>query len=268
MLLLILCLSRGFAQAPQTEVLSLGTFHFEFYNLDIEKTAKEDQIDVLDPKYQEEIEDIVSRLVGFKPTIIAIEAGTGSQAKYDSLYRAYLDGRHELRRDEREQIGFRVAKQAGLETLHCVNDWGRGYADIDELMNGSDTMARQKFIDYFYHSPDSHLIHHGEQVFKTKGILEQLRLSNDEENIKKDLGNYLISVFKYETEDNPQFGVDFTSGWWFNRNLRIFRNIQRINPTPEDRILVIFGSGHLNILNPLFDASPEFMLVPAKDYLE
>ena len=178
LLILILTLSQGFTQAPQTEVLSLGTFHFEFYNLDIEKTAKEDQIDVLDPKYQAEIEDIVSRIARFAPTIIAIEAGTGSQPRYDSLYQAYLNGRHELRRDEREQIGFRVAKQAGLKTLHCVNDWGRDYADIEEMMNGSDTVAREKFMDYFYHSPDSLLIHRSEQVFKTQGILAELLLQN------------------------------------------------------------------------------------------
>lgn len=40
-----------FGQPEKTEVLTLGTFHFEFRNLDVSKTALPDQIDVLQPKY-------------------------------------------------------------------------------------------------------------------------------------------------------------------------------------------------------------------------
>ena len=89
-----------------------------------------------------------------------------------------------------------------------------------------------------------------------------------EENLKKDLGDYLIGVFKYETDDNEFFGVDFQTGNWFNRNLRIIRNIQKINTKQNDKIFVLFGAGHMNILNILFDASPEYKLVNVNDYLK
>ncbi|MEP7266457.1 MAG: DUF5694 domain-containing protein, partial [Saprospiraceae bacterium] len=56
--------------------------------------------------------------------------------------------------------------------------------------------------------------------------------------------------------------------WWFNRNLRIFRNIQKINAKPTDRILVIFGAGHMNLLNIFFKASPEYKLVERNKYLK
>jgi hypothetical protein len=36
------------------------------------------------------------------------------------------------------------------------------------------------------------------------------------------------------------------------------RNIQRVDAKPSDRILVIFGAGHLNILNYLFECLPEY----------
>ena len=95
-----------------------------------------------------------------------------------------------------------------------------------------------------------------------------MRRSNNRENLKRSLGNYLIGVFKYQTDENPDFGVDFTSGWWFNRNLRIFRNIQRIHTNPGDRVLVIFGSGHMNILNYLFEVTPEYQLIDVNEYLK
>lgn len=46
--------TKGYAQ--QAEVLTLGVFHFEFPNLDVQQVSEEDQIDVLSPQYQREIE--------------------------------------------------------------------------------------------------------------------------------------------------------------------------------------------------------------------
>jgi hypothetical protein len=48
--------------------------------------------------------------------------------------------------------------------------------------------------------------------------------------------------------------------YWYSRNLRIFRNIQNIS-TPEDRVMVLFGAGHMSILKNLFECSPEYDLL-------
>ena len=77
---------------------------------------------------------------------------------------------------------------------------------------------------------------------------------------------YVLSTGEAETISD-YIGVDFETGRWFNRNLRIFRNIQRIETGPSDRILVIFGAGHLNLLNYLFECSPEYRLEEANKYL-
>jgi hypothetical protein len=52
-----------------------------------------------------------------------------------------------------------------------------------------------------------------------------------------------------------------------NRNLRIFRNVQRISAAPGERILVIYGSGHLPLLRYMAEASPEYELVEVDRYL-
>ena len=63
--------TKGYAQ--QAEVLTLGVFHFEFPNLDVQQISEEDQIDVLSPQYQKEIELISKKLAQFKPDAIVIE---------------------------------------------------------------------------------------------------------------------------------------------------------------------------------------------------
>jgi hypothetical protein len=250
------------------EVLTLGSFHFNFPNIDLIKSDTAVQIDVLEPKYQMEIEEIVDRIAKFKPTIIVIEREPDKQAKYDSLYNQYLQGNYNLRRNEEEQIGFRMAKVMGLKKLYCVDAWGRDYEVLKTVLEGKDSLEKKKFMNYFYKSADTIKQYFPNPVFKTKGIRAELLQLNDGENIKSDLGTYLMGIFKYETQGNENFGPDFVTGWWFNRNLRIFRNIQKINAKPTDRVLVIFGAGHMSLLNLFFDSSPEYKLLKVNDYLK
>src|SRR5690625_7492977 len=88
--LFVLFHSLLFAQTDnKTRVMTLGTFHFDFPNNDVEQVDKEDHIDVLKPKYQADIKKIVNQLANFKPTIIAIERSQQDQSKIDSLYHKY-----------------------------------------------------------------------------------------------------------------------------------------------------------------------------------
>jgi len=249
-------------------VLTLGTFHFNFPNLDRVQVAESDQIDVLKPKYQEEIGGLVKMLAEFKPTIIVIERQPKVQHRVDSLYQLYLSDKYELKRGEDEQIGFRLAKMMGISKLYCVDEWGEHYTRIADLMDREDSEEYKGFERSFEAHADSAKVFETEDVFKEQGIVAELKVLNKKENIKKSLGNYLIGPFKYESRSYDYTGVDFESGRWFNRNLRIFRNIQRIPSSSSDRILVIFGAGHLNLLNYLFECSPEYLLVDTSQYLD
>ena len=254
-------------EVNQIKVVTLSTFHFDFPNKDVVKIENDNQIDVLEPKYQEEIKHIVDKLAKFKPTKIAIEIDPAMQSEYDSLYNVYLKGYHTLSKDEAQQIGFRLAKKMNLKGLDCVNAWDTQYEYINRHL--ADSNSRKKFIDFFYNHPDKHIKMPWDEkaLYKTQGILAELKRINTETYRTADLGSYLIGVFKYETPEYKDFGVDFTTGWWFNRNLKIFRNIQRLDATPEDRILVIYGSGHMNLFNIFFNASPEYELMDINSYL-
>lgn len=256
------------AQNKETAVLTLGTFHFNFPNLDVKKTEQKDQIDVLEQVYQKEIETIVSRIAKFKPTIIVIERRPEEQQRVDSVYTLYLKGKYQLGRYEEEQIGFRLAKQLGLKKLYCVDEWGNFNERLASIVFGKDSVEAQKFENYFEQDPDSLKKVTRKPIFKTQGILSALRQDNDEKNIKNSLGNYLTGLFKYESTENDFTGVDFETGRWFSRNLKIFRNIQRIDAGPNDRILVLYGADHLNLLNYFFECSPEYRLMKTNNYLQ
>lgn len=267
LLLAILIFFQLNAQDQKTEVLTLGTFHFNFPNKDVVQINESDQIDVLKSEHQKEIKTIVQKIKKFNPTVIVIEQQPFEQHRIDSLYQLYLNDDYELKRREIEQIGFRLAKQLGIQKLYCVDQWGEFNSQVNAVLAGNDTIGKQKFTDYYERSSKSSLRYDPEKIFQTNGILAELKRLNDPENIRRSLGNYLIGPFTYENQEGDFFGANFETGRWFNRNLKIFRNIQRIKVSEEDRILVLFGAGHMNLLNIFFESSPEYELVNTNDYL-
>lgn len=250
---------------PQTKVMTLGVFHFAYPNLDAIKTEDKDKVSVLEEPFQSEIVAIAKAISDFKPTIIAIESTPDRQFAIDSLYSLYTSGDFQLGKSEIYQLGFRIGKELSVPAIYCVDDPGRHYDNIENIFQ--DSQRSSQFEEYFINSPDS--------VYRTSGapkrvssIISELYELNDPVQIKERLSVYLLNPFKYEEEPGDFTGVDFETGRWFNRNLRIFRNIQRIPHNADDRILLIIGREHLNLLNLFFDVSKEFEFVSPLPYLE
>ena len=250
---------------PKTEIMTLGVFHFAYPNLDAIKTADEDQISVLDEPYQSEIIAISKAICDFKPTIIVVEFQTDVQNTIDSLYLLYKDNKYNLGKNEVYQLGFRIGRQLNLPKIYCVDDWGQHYNNIESIFKDSIRLA--KFGEYIENSPDS-IYENKDTSGKVSSIIDEFTTLNDPNLIKEDLSSYLLNSFKYEEQPGDFTGVDFETGRWFNRNLRIFRNVHRVPHTADDRILMIYGAGQLNLLNLFFDASKEFELVSPLPYLK
>src|SRR5512140_2880233 len=123
-------LAPAFAQAPpattataaaatdagRAEVLVLGVYHMANPGRDIFNMKADD---VLAPKRQAEIRELLDVLARFRPTKIALEASSGHTKI--QLYQDYLAGKYELGRDERDQIGFRLGKELDLPKVYGID---------------------------------------------------------------------------------------------------------------------------------------------------
>ena len=155
-------------------VLTLGTFHFDFPNLDRIQYNNDEIIDVSESKYQAEIEELVNALSEFSPTIIVIERPVKMQHKIDSLFRLYQTGKYVLQRGEYEQIGFRLARKLDINRIYCVDEWGKHYENIGELLKDENSESYIRFEDSFIHHSDSTKEYYPKPVFQKQGIISEL----------------------------------------------------------------------------------------------
>ena len=251
----------GDREVPQ--VLLVGTFHFAYPNLDAYKVAEEDQIDIKSQEKQAEVQALLDYLARFKPTKIVVESGenTGYLMR---RYERWLAGEEELKRNERDQLGIRLMHRMGLDTIYGC-DAGSILYDInnDERFASVKPIFEEMFKDYDWQSDSEFdklynaFYEYETSLEKELPLLDVFKYMNRDDVIRRGHGAYLIGDFTL----GENIGPDFLSMYWYNRNLRIFRKIQRLDIQPDDRVMVIFGAGHLGILKQQFESTPEFELV-------
>lgn len=238
-------------------VLVVGTFHFNYPNLDVIKTNYSDKIDVLTNPKKEEITQIVNYIKKFKPTKIAIEADS-SWGATDKL-RRYKKGELRDKRDERYQLGIRIAAELNLDTLFSIDA-----ESLDgDLIQLDSIYFKKLFKDFDFATHDTiwgmykKWFEYEDRLPSRINLLEYLKRINSREHHRLEYGAYLVGDFKLDN----QRGADILSIWWYNRNLRIFRKLQEITQNKSERILLIFGNGHAAVLRQLLESSPEYEFI-------
>ena len=225
--------------------------------LDDHKISNEDKIDVLlEPKITE-ITELIEYLKKFQPTKIAVEAQKNNNPT--KKLQEYKAGTLNESRDETYQIAMRIAAELQLDSLYAVDD-----ISLNQEWYEKDSISLNKMIgdvnwehEDAFESVYNNWYSYNDKVMVSTNLLSYFKYMNSPESHQYGYGAYLNGWLK---TDNNQ-GADFFSMWWYNRNLRIFRNIQGITNDPEERIMVLMGNGHAAILRQLFEASPEYEFI-------
>jgi hypothetical protein len=234
----------------KAEVLVLGTYHMANPGNDIFNTKVDD---VLSAKRQAEMTQLIEVLKRFRPTKIAVEANAFSKRTANE-YDDYLAGKRELTRNEIDQIGFRLAKELGHKTVYAVD--ADGDFPYPRLVNHAKATGRSKELEELMGGFGVR-VKEQEQYLATHTVLETLLQVNSDERVAHEGGLYYKMA--HFNEPGDWAGADLLADW-FRRNMRIYGNIVRLVESPEERILVIYGSGHLSWLQHFAANDPEVRL--------
>ena len=216
----------------------LGTYHMANPGHDVYNMQADD---VRAPKRQQELAELTDALAKFQPTKIAIEADPDDQTIGAAL-QDYLAGKHELSRNEIEQIGFRLAKQLGQKQLYPVDV--KGEFPLQRVMDYAKAKDRSQELEKIMSSIGKSVAEE-ESYVKRHTILESLLYMNSPRSVAADNDFYMQTASF--GEDGDYAGPDLLTDW-YGRNIRIHSNILKLIASPGDRILVIYGAGHLGWL--------------------
>jgi len=245
------------APPQRAEVLILGTYHMANPGRDIFNMKADD---VLSPKRQAEIGELLEVLKRFKPTKIAIES-TVYEDRRPKQYAEYLAGKYTLTQNEIEQVGFRLAKELGMQAIFPVDIDGE--FPWQRVINYAKATGQSQIMDQI-RSEIGEMVKRQDAYLRSHTVLETLLYMNDDQNVAQDVGFYFREARLGEPGDYA--GPDLLASW-YQRNIRIFNNIVRIIESPKERVLVIYGAGHLGWLRQDVDNDPALRLRKLSEFV-
>lgn len=245
----------------QLQVMILGIYHMANPGMD---AINRESDDVLSDRRQAEIRDLVERLARFSPDKVLLEAPYGSPRSQER-YAAYLEGNHELTRNEIDQVGYRLAERLGHAAVYPV--------DYPMFQDGT------ALEFYQAHNPDSK-----EDGSEIRASWEALSEADGERQQASTIAEYLGHLNstdwwafdldgRYALQTSMRYalydqyaGADLLTSW-YKRNLRIVTNIYRSVDDDDERVLLMMGAGHNRILWDLVDTSPLLCRVDPRPFL-
>ena len=244
-----------------TDVLLLGSFHFMQSDWDFYSSVAQTELDTL-----------AQALLRFTPDAVAVEAAAHQQDIINAAYQKFdlrdLQNADKMRTEtlgnirmyndvhpikynnETIQIGFRLAKMQGLPKVHAIDDDSEIDGEPFEHPSADVQKSIKKYSDYT-----------AQQKLDT--IIDNFRYLNSTSYARL---NHLIYLRVNAMGSSEDYSGAKSIAQWYERNLKIFSNIQRM-AEQYTRIFIVYGAGHLHILRDLICADDRLNLVDVMDYL-
>ena len=232
--------------------------------------------DVLAPKRQSEMEQLVSQIKAFAPTKIAVYMDQSLDAELNANYQGYLDGTYQLTRSYREQIGFRLAKQMGHSKLYGIAHWPEHKPILDKIddhLMDFDAFAEMHNQEHLLPtmSSDGQKVRRGAdgtlwvEQEQYEPLIDMYIRMNEPEQIYADHQPYLRTARIGLNDQYP--GANWVAHWWYAHNLKNFVNLTRITESTDDRILLIVGAGHVYLIQQFLEDSGDYIVESPLQYL-
>jgi len=248
-----------FEGAAKISILNFGTFHFGYTS-----DAKTTDFDENDKNNQEQAHDIARKLAQFKPTVILVESVPERNQILESEYLAYLNKPKKEIVDptEIELIAFELGRLSGTKRIYGIDHiMGYNYNIGNEITNQIDSVMHdtynQELSNYY---PENFLNQ------DSLNLLEKLRITNLKEYL-----DFMIEVnadiLTHVGSDEGFEGADEATKY-YQRNLRMYSNLNRIKLNENDKVFILMGASHTAFFRDFISRSPKYEMVNTSKYLE
>ena len=245
--------------SDKIEILNFGTFHMGLTN-DANKT----EFDENDKKNQLAINEIARKLSLFKPTVIIVERPPEYDTKLQVEYNEYLLNPQMKFKNpsEIELLGYELGRISGVKRIYGIDHkMSYNYSIGTKMVNSIDSLWHNKYYkDPLKYYPKVNIDQ------KNLNLLEKLKITNN--NLYLD---FLIEVnaemLSHVGSEKGFEGADEATKY-YQRNMRMYSNLNRLNLTSKDRIFILMGASHTAYFRDFISRSPKYKMVNTFNYLK
>ncbi len=244
---------------PKIQVLNFGTFHMGF-TTDANKT----EFDEHDKENQREVHAVAQQLAAFKPTVIIVEHLPEKDEETQAQYQAYLDDPDMFIENpsEVELLAFELGRLSGTKRIYGIDH------KMNYNYNIGNEMDNEIDADWYERYDENPLQFYPEVNVDedTLSLLEKLKLSNHDQFL-----DFLITVnadiLTHVGSEGGFEGAD-EAARYYQRNLRMYSNLNRIDLSPEDRVFILMGASHTAFFRDFMSRSHKYKMVNTFEYLK
>jgi hypothetical protein len=262
---LFFCTFFGFSQNqdPKPEdriaVLNFAVFHFGETS-----DAHSMEFDEHNPENIKQAHEIAEKIAAFKPTIILVEKEPKNNKKLVEMYHSYLKNPNIKYKDptEIELIAFEVGRLCGTDKIFGIDHkmqyiYGIGY----QIINTVD----KKMHDYY---DKNSLIFYPEinVNLNSLNLFDKLKIYNHPQFLDYSI-EFNADILTHAGTENNFEGAD-QAAKLYQRNLRMYSEMNRLDIKPTDRVFLLMGATHTAFFRDFMSRSPKYKMVDTFEYLK
>ena len=241
------------------KVLNFATFHMGYTS-----DARSIEFDENNKKNVDSIHQIAKMLSTFKPTIIVVETTPDYNKTLQENYANYLIKPTTIfeKPNEVELLAFEIGRLADVKRIYGIDHkLEYNYGIGSEIINSIDSLTHDNFQSNPFQSiPNLNILDNG------LSLKEKLVRMNHPK-----LLDLLITanadILTYVGTENGFEGAD-EAAKYYQRNLRIYSNLNRLELDENDRVFIISGGSHTAFLREFMSRDEKYEMVNSFDYLK
>jgi len=241
------------------KVLNFGAFHMgsttDAHTTEFDQHKKENQL---------RLHEIVKKIALFKPTVIVLEKLPENNEKLQAQYKKYIKNPNMSFKNpsEVELLAFELGRLSKTERIYGIDHkMSYNYMIAKDIENSIDS----SFINNFYMNP-MQFYPEVDIDEDTLDLLDKLKLTNEEKYL-----DFLMTVnadiITHVGTEKGFEGAD-ESAKYYQRNLRMYSNLNRIKLNKDDRVFILLGASHTAFFRDFINRSPKYEMVNTFDYLK
>lgn len=245
--------------SDKIQILNFGTFHFGYT-----PDANTVEFDEQNNENIRQAHEIAKKLAEFRPTIILVEYEPSYNDELVNNYNSYLKNQKQKfkKLSEVEMLAFEVGRLSGTKKIYGIDhQMAYNYSIGVQISNSVDKIWYDSYFtnpDKFYQEVNVNL--------ENLSLFERLKIINNNIYLDWMIAENADMLTHAGTDGNFE-GAD-EAAKYYQRNLRMYTEMNRLDIKSTDRIFILMGASHTAFFRDFIRRSPKYEMANTFDYLK